>query len=410
MSLTVNLTQLKRKKKKNGEIPIYIRITENRKSRYKSTGISVLPKHWDKQNSRIRGSHPRSGVLNDDLEQQLLETEKKRVKLKYEDKLDVDALKSHIKEEKYNSLVSHAERYLEKLDQDERYWEHKRFKVLLGQLKDFMGDRSVPITKVDAELIEEFQNYLLTEPKDKEGNATGNSPNTVRRKLRTLKGMFNSLIKSKAIKHDPFLTVDKVKEEPVERTKLSLNQINAIKDLKLEQGSDLWHTRNYFMYSFYNAGIRFGDLCTLKWENLKDGRLIYKMRKTGGLKNMKQLKPMLKILGHYRSEDSKNDDYIFPILNKKFTRPRRLQRAISSKNVIINRNLDTIAKKANIEANISFHVSRHSFAQYALENNLNIYEISKALGHSKIKTTERYLKAFDEELLDEGMEKMFGDG
>lgn len=410
MSLTIKLTQLKRKKKKNGEIPIYLRITENRKSRYKSTGVSVLPKHWNKQRGEIRGSHPRSNVLNDRLEHQLLEAEKKRNKLKHQDKLDVDSLKNHIKEEKYNSFVSHAERYLEGLDQDDRYWEHKRFKVLLGQLKDFMGNRSVPITKVDAGLIEKFQQYLLTEPKNKEGKKEGNSPNTVRRKLTTFKGMFNHLIKSKEINHDPFLRVDRVKEQAVERTKLSLDQIRAIINLGLEKGSALWHTRNYFMYSFYNAGIRFGDMCTLKWKHIVDGRLAYRMRKTGNPKSLKQDKPRLKILNHYRREDSKKEDYIFPILDESISNPQKLQRAISSKNVIVNRNLDTIAKRAGIEANISFHVSRHSFSQYALEKgDMDLYQISKALGHSKLKTTERYLKAFDEELLDEGMDGLFDD-
>lgn len=40
---------------------------------------------------------------------------------------------------------------------------------------------------------------------------------------------------------------------------------------------------------------------------------------------------------------------------------------------------------------------------------MDIYKISKALGHGKLKTIERYLKGFDEELLDEGMEGLFGD-
>ncbi|MDZ7659636.1 site-specific integrase [Fodinibius sp.] len=407
MSLTINLVQLKRKKKKDGTIPIYIRLTENGKSRYKSTGVAVLPKYWNKERQEIRGSHPRSTVFNDRLETQLLEAEKKKNKLKHEDKLDLDSLKNHIKEEKYNSFISYAERYLEELDQDDRYWEHKRFKVLLGQLKDFIGNRNVPITKVDAGLIEEFQEYLLTEPKNKEGKKVGNNPNTVRRKLRTLKGMFNKLIKSKKIKQDPFLSVDKVKEVPADRTKLSYDQIKSIESLNLEKDSSLWHTRNYFMYSFYNAGIRFGDLCTLKWENIVDGKLTYNMRKTGTQKRIKQRKQSNRILDFYRKSDVAPEDYIFPILDEKITKPRVLQRKISSKNVIVNRNLDTLAKKAGIEAKISFHVSRHSFSQYALEEGLDLYQISKALGHSKLKTTERYLKQFDEELLEEGMDKLF---
>lgn len=407
MSLTINLVLLKRKKRKNGEIPIYIRITENRKSRYKSTGISVLPKYWNEDRQEVRATHKNSNLINHDLEHLILNAKKAKSKLKHEENLDVDSLKNHIKEEKYNSFIKHAERYLEELNEDERYWEHKRFKVLLNQLKEFMGSKSIPLPKVDAGFIEKFQDFLLTGLKDENGELVCNSPNTVRRKLRTLKGMFNHLIKTKQIKHDPFLLVDKVKETQVERTKLTTEQIQAIENLDLKKNSSLWHTRNYFMYSFYNAGIRFGDLCTITWGNLVDDRLTYKMRKTGSLKNIKQLRPMNDILNYYRSEDSDKDDYIFPVLNEKIKEPRKLQQAISSKNVVVNRNLDAIAKLAEIQSPISFHISRHSFSQFALEKGMDVYQISKALGHSNLKTTERYLKAFDEELLDKGMDQLF---
>lgn len=407
MSLTINLVLYKRKKRKNGEIPVYLRITENRKSRYKSTGIAVLSKYWNKERQEVRATHPRSKVLNDDLEFQLLQAEKTKNKLKQGEKLDLNSLKSHIKEKKHNTLTSHAESYLELLDQNDNYWEHKRFKVLLNQLKEFIGKKTITLPKVDANFIESFQNYLLTGLTDSKGNPAVNSPNTVRRKLTTLKGMFNHLIKTKKMSHDPFLMVSQVKEEPVERTKLTTEQIRSIEELDLDEGSSLWHTRNYFMYSFYNAGIRFGDLCTITWGNLSDGRLTYRMRKTGSIKNIKQLKPMEAILDQYRSVDTSKIDYIFPILDKQISEPRELQRAISSKNAIINRNLDKNAEIAGIQSTISFHVSRHSFSQYALENGLDLYQISKALGHSKLKTTERYLKAFNEELLDEGMDQLF---
>ncbi|MBO6524166.1 MAG: hypothetical protein JJ971_10095 [Balneolaceae bacterium] len=46
MSITINFVQLERKKRKNGDIPIYIRLTENRRSKYLSTGITINPKYW----------------------------------------------------------------------------------------------------------------------------------------------------------------------------------------------------------------------------------------------------------------------------------------------------------------------------------------------------------------------------
>jgi integrase len=62
---------------------------------------------------------------------------------------------------------------------------------------------------------------------------------------------------------------------------------------------------------------------------------------------------------------------------------------------------------AGIEENISFHISRHTFADYARTAGMNIYDISKALGHSNIQITQVYLKSFDETSLDSSMDALF---
>lgn len=406
MGLTVNLVQLKRKKRKNGEIPIYIRITENRKSKYKSTGISVLPKHWNNNRQEIRKSHPRYKVLNSQLQEHLLEVEKKKMKLRHEEKLDADTLKSSIKETSYKELLTYADSYIATLKEDERYWERKHFKVVKGNLEDFLDGKKVTIDKIDVEFLEEFQRYLLTEAGRNEENK-GNSPNTVRKKLQRLRGMIKKALRNKDLKHNPFINFEPVeKQKTNNKTKLTLSQLKAIKELDLEKNSRLWHTRNYFLYSFYNAGIRFGDLCCLTWQNIIDGRLIYEMNKTGQQKSIYQNDPMLGILDFYKDE-KQNRGYIFPILDKPYSDPFELRKAIGSKNVLVNEDLKTIAEQAGIEANLSFHVSRHSFAHYALKKGLDLYSISKALGHSDLKITEEYLKKFDEEKLDKDMKGLF---
>ncbi len=75
--------------------------------------------------------------------------------------------------------------------------------------------------------------------------------------------------------------------------------------------------------------------------------------------------------------------------------------------MLANRALEKIAEQAGIEDKVTFHVSRHSFADYARTSNMSIYDISKALGHSDIKITQDYLKSFDETSLDKGMEQLF---
>lgn len=231
-----------------------------------------------------------------------------------------------------------------------------------------MDGRCIEVNRVDATFIENFQQYLLEN--------VGNNPNTTRGKLTSLKGLFNKLIKEGTIYNDPFLRLKKVKRNEVEKTRLSIKQIKNIKDLNLENGSNLWHTRNYFLYSFYNAGIRFGDLCCLTWDNLVDGRLRYRMMKTGGLKNIKQQKPMLEILDLYDYADKNDTDLIFPICDKLYKDPAKLRQRIGSKNALINKWLRRIATRVDIETHFSFHVSRHFFAQHALKKNMDLYSIS----------------------------------
>ncbi|SHE58590.1 Site-specific recombinase XerD [Fodinibius roseus] len=399
MGLTINLTQWKRKKRNDGTIPIYIRLTENRKSRYLSTGVSILPKYWNSTKQKVRGTHPRSNVLNYRLRELRYNAEDKRNELQRKGKLDINTLKAEIKENDYNSLIKVARRYHDSLEGTERHHEWKKVGVLINNLEAFLGDTRMDVNQVDAAFIEDFQQYLLEE--------VGNNPNTTRRKLTSFKGLFNHLLKAGTINHDPFLQVEKVERNEVEKTRLSIKQIKAIKDVDLEPGSNQWHTRNYFLFSFYNAGIRFGDLCCLQWKNLKDGRLKYKMMKTGGLKNIKQQEPMLEILEYYRRDDATDKDLIFPILDKLYADPAELRRKIGSKNVLVNKWLGKIRKKAEIETKISFHVSRHSFAHHALTKGMSLYSISKALGHKDLETTQEYLETFDEDKLDSDMSTLF---
>lgn len=410
--LTTKFVQLERKKRKDGTIPIYIRITEDRKSRYKSTGISVLPKYWNPK-GELRKSHPQYTLLS----AQLLKISKELDKTKYElidvDKFNIYTLSQELSDENTQSILFKAEQWLEQLQADKRYWEQRHFKVIIGNLESFIkSGKTEQLSEIDSEWIEEFQKYLVSHKEidsdTGEEKIIVNNPQTVNKKLQRLRSMFKWLIKHKEIKIDPFQTIQRVEERKGDsKVKLSFEQITAIENLELEDGSKLWHARNYFMYSFYNAGIRFGDLCTLKWNNLIDGRLEYTMHKTGGKKSIRQLEPMQKILDLYRSDNDKPNDYIFPILHEDYSDPMKLRKAISSHNVLVNRMLKELTKLAGIQANVSFHVSRHSFAHYALKKGMDLYSISKALGHSDLKVTEEYIKSFDEELLDKGMQNLF---
>lgn len=443
MGLTINFTLLKRRKRDDGTIPIYLRFTEDRKSRYRSTGYFVKEDEWNKKDQEVKSSNRRYKHINIKLRRLYREVEEVRDQLEIKNKLSMERLLREIDEEEdVRSIIAQCKMYRKHLQDEDRYWEQRHFKVIIGNIEEFIVDRnsSDQLGGLNSQWIEDFQDYLLKE--------IGNSNNTVRKKLQRLKGMTDWLFDNNELDQDPFSRVNRVESKKNHnKVKLSLEQISSIENLSLKRESKLWHVRNYFMYSFYNAGIRFGDLCCLIWGNLVDGRLKYSMNKTDKPKNIKQLPPMYSILLQYVLDmgrfvsfsevDDKRSTFllnpsnytnclnsiieyiveqyafshqtklIFPILEKLYEDPQELRKKISSKNVLANRHLKTIASKANIQSNISFHVSRHSFAHYALKKGLDLYQISKALGHSDLKVTEEYLKTFDEELLDEGMSNLF---
>ena len=103
---------------------------------------------------------------------------------------------------------------------------------------------------------------------------------------------------------------------------MTKEELEKINNLDLEYNSQLWHVRNYFMFSFYMAGIRVGDVLDLRWENVKDDRLIYVMQKTNSHCSLILLVKAQAILDLYKNENSKSTDYIFPIMtmyeNKKY--------------------------------------------------------------------------------------------
>jgi len=210
---------------------------------------------------------------------------------------------------------------------------------------------------------------------------------------------------------------------PSKKEKLDLVEIQKMEDLKLFPNEFIFHVRNAFIFSLYNAGIRIGDLLQLKWCNIQeDGRLEYFMGKTGKERSIKLLPPALKILKLYESSKEKETDYIFPFLdnNAKYSKlisPEDFQKAssellaflynkIESQIALYNKALKLIAVRSQIKKKISSHISRHSFADIARKK-VSVYDIQKMLGHSTLKVTESYLKSLDNDAMDKAMEEVF---
>jgi len=401
MSITIKATLYSKKKRPDGLVPIYIRITKDRKSNYISTGIFITENDWNNRERLVRKSNRQYSLYNKLIANKLNELESNYLEVELnKSPIDPVKLKEVLKPKQQNGILEHFKIYRNQLKIDDRYFEYKKAGTVIENIRDYLNGADTPLNKLDDALIESIQSYIF--------NTIGNNAKTTRRKMSTLRGFTSWLILKKLIKKDPFIGLKKPKVAKSTKARLTYDQITAIEKLNLKPNSTIWHTRNYFLYAFYNAGIRFGDLCTLKWSNIIDGRLEYIMHKTEQVKSIEQLPIHNSILKLYKSSKSKLDSYIFPLIRFKHENKFELRKEISSRNVVVNRNLKEIARLAGIEAVLSFHVARHSYTQNALRKDIDLYSISKTLGHADLQTTQEYTEAFDHAIVDKSMRKMFG--
>ena len=383
---TVKLVLRASKRKADGTAPVYLRVTADRKSRYLATGVAVDPKHWNENKRAVRASHPLAPALNAKLQDLLMKATRQALETP-----SAAAVKENLTGAG-GTLTAYFDRFIDELDAAGRFWEWKKYRVTLGKLRDCFG-KELDWKQLDRPALARFERHLR--------ERCGNGPNTVRKELQRLRRVVRQAIKDGIVppSADPFLLYDRPPARKPDRAKLTLEEIQALEALELEEGSSLAVSRDAFVLAFYGGGMRFGDVCCLRPESVRNGRLDYRMLKTGTAVSLPLPSAALEIVERYRSGDG---PYLLPLLEEGAERdPVHLRRRINARNVVVNRLLKRLTKRAGIEGkNVTFHVARHSFADYARQRSGDVYAVMKALGHTSLQVTQQYLRSFDRDAVD----------
>lgn len=189
----------------------------------------------------------------------------------------------------------------------------------------------------------------------------GFSENTIGRRFRTLRVVYNVTIEEKVAKsnHYPFKSykVSKLHRATAKRA-IGKAEIFRI----INYASDRPYVRlavDLFAFSYYMGGINFVDMAYLTQQNIVEDRLIYIRRKTHKMIKLPSLSQAMEIVVRNRRDQS---PYLFPILS--FYHTTEQQRRNCTHKVIakINLFLKLINKELNISINLTPYVARHSFA------------------------------------------------
>lgn len=380
-------------KLKDGTHPIKIRIRSGDKATYFPLDFYVKPSEFDSKTGRVKDGHKNAQSINLRILKTLQDIEKKHI----EDP-EMEAQELMAKGPGSDSFYFYYDKRLEFIKDKFGFQNYKKNRAILDKMKAFAPD--LKLKQFTWSFLKDFESYLLKK---------GNHINTIVDNMGRIKTVvFEIIAEGKLLYHEnPFLQY-KISEEDIYRERLSIEEIRDLEGLEITKDSLDYNIRNYFLFSFYCGGIRFGDFCRLEKTNIRDGRIFYFMKKRARTNKKERriilLKPSLDILNQYKSTAGK---YLFPLLRFKYKDEIEMQRHISSLNAQCNIVLKRIAKKAQIKKDISFHTSRHSVADYAIEKGIDIRDLQEMLGHSKITTTEVYKKNFFPEQTEKAMRKLF---
>jgi len=379
-----------------------LRITVKRKRSRIGLIYSVTPNQFNPKGNGskyIRSSHPDHVIINNYLQEKIHQAKEIVTQLEKEGKaITSQIIRSKLLQPKTYDLFVFGENFKSVLLKSGHAGNYKKYRTILISLKNFIKRDELFFDEIDLDFLARYQIFLKEE---------GLEQNTIHAYVGRIRSLFNKAIQSGIIDSGttPF-TNYKIKQGKVSKDRLTFEEIRRIEDLSLEENCLIWHVRNLFLFSFYNAGIRISDILLMSWDNIREGRLIYKMYKTAKPHTLNLLDKPLAILKLYKG---RNNTFIFPFLSDRYdySDPMFLHNQIVSKTALVNKYLKDIAKKTGINKKITTHTARHSFADIARQKTDNIYNLSKTLGHSSLKVTEAYLSSFDEKAVDDTLDCVF---
>lgn len=224
---------------------------------------------------------------------------------------------------------------------------------------------------IDERFLENFKNYLLTKV----------SQNSASQYFNIFKHAIHEAFRKKIIPDDPATKVKSIKILDTHREFLTIDEVRKL--VKAECRND--NLKRAFLFSCY-TGLRWSDVSKLTWKEIQEVEgviyISFTQKKTKNSEFLPISNEAYLFLGD-KSEDE--NEKIFGSLRY---------------SAYLNVSLSRWMLEAGITKKISFHNARHTYAVLLLNNGVDIYTVSKLLGHKELKTTSIYAKVMNQTKID----------
>mgnify|MGYP000074366956 FL=1 len=280
--------------------------------------------------------------------------------------------------------MKYIDKYLEYLKVERKYSNKTilSYKDDLIEYNEFLGNNFTNILNIDMNIVNNYMKYLYDRKITK---------SSISRKLSSIRGLYNYLVREDIIKENHFNKIQNPKRE-----------LYLPKFLKDEELDKIFSVCNYnnpteerdtlIIELLYATGVRVSELVNIKIKDINREEKLIKVLGKGNKERMVIYNHTKKALDTYLKDgynyfNKKSSEYL--ILNKNGNKlSERYIREIINKKV----------SQASLDIKISPHTLRHTFATDILENGADLMTVKELLGHESLNTTSIYTHITNEQI------------
>ena len=389
-TLSVLFIIKKAKLLKNGEAPICMRITVNKRVAEVMIKRSIPVDLWNQKKECSKGKDRVATELNHYINTVRAKVLQIHRELEIDNKpITADIIKDcfYGRDKVQRSLLEvyaeHNEKCRALIGKEYTESTVTKFDTSINRLKEYIRScyhrDDIMLAELDGQFIRDFDFWLKTEKHCQNNSAL--------KHLKNLKKVVRIALANDWIKKDPFYGIH-FKQEEVNVEFLSREELDILmnKEFAIKR---LEQVRDIFIFCCFTA-LAFVDVQQLSREHLikdNNGALwIRKARqKTNQICNIPVLTIPQRILRKYEDNaECIKKGVLLPVIS----------------NQRMNAYLKEIADLCGITKRLTTHVARHTAATVVfLANDVSMENVSKILGHSNIRMTQHYAKVLDSSIM-----------
>ena len=218
------------------------------------------------------------------------------------------------------------------------------------------------------------------------------SPSYINGILKCLRAFFKYAYGEGYIPVNPTLKVNWQREGKVLINTFTDDEVRSLLDA-FDMSTYLSARNKLILAIAFDTGARNTEICSIREEDIRDNVIL--IHGKGNKERHVPLTPYLKklLIKYLRIKQFYFDDKIIPYRNLLLSR---------TGNPLTKEALEHIFKQAAAKSTIraeircSPHTARHYYAQANLRNGLDVYSLSRLLGHENINITKRYLQSIQD--------------